>query len=320
MSRSGKTAKITVSVVIVSFNTREITLKCLQSLDREFALSRSLEAEIWVVDNASHDGSVEAIRSTFPDVHVLANADNAGFGAANNQAMRQAGGEFFLLINSDAFVHSGAIATLIAEASSDPQIAVVGPRLLNADGSLQPSCWRFPSPGRVWLENLGLSSLFAHDSRFGDYSGWTHDERREVDFVSGACFLIRREVWERSGGFDEAFKLYAEETDWQKRLRRDGWKIVFVPQAQVTHLGGASGAGKPSTRHFFFEGLDRYTRKHHGLAGVLGMRWGMIIGSFFRAILYTFLAFVPTHSAVARQKSRLHWWLLWRQSTHWRLP
>lgn len=307
-----------LAVVIISFNTQNITLDCLRTLFDELESTPEVEAEVWVVDNASRDGSVQAIERDFPAVNIIANAENRGFGTANNQAMQQARGEYFLLLNSDAFVHQGAIETLIAELEAHPEAAIAGPRLLNSDGSLQASCWRFPSPRQVWLENLGLTGLFSHESRFGDYYKWAHDARREVDFVSGACFLVRRAAWEQSGGFDENFALYAEETDWQKRLHNAGWKIVFTPNALVTHLGGASGGGNPATKRRFFEGLDRYTRKHHGVAGVLLMRAGMIFGSLARAVLWSALMFVPSRRSVAREKSRLHSWLLWRQATHWK--
>lgn len=307
-----------LSVIIVSYNTREITLECLRALFGELGSTPDLNAEVWVVDNASHDGSVAAIAREFPEVRVIANRENRGFGAANNQAMREASGDYFLLLNSDAFVHPGAVATLISELEKHPQIAVIGPRLLNRDGSLQPSCWRFPSPRQAWLENLGLVRWFSHTSQWGDYHRWPHDARLEVDYVSGACFLVRREAWQNSGGFDEAFPLYAEETDWQKRLRDTGWTIAFTPEAVVTHLGGASGQVNPQTRARVFEGLDRYTLKHHGRPGVLWLRAGMIVGGAARAMLWSGLAFVPARRPVARQKSRLHCWLLWRQATHWK--
>lgn len=308
---------ISLSVIIVSYNTRDITLECLRTLFTRLDAAPDIEAEVWVVDNASTDGSVEAIGEEFPTVHIIANRDNRGFGTANNQAMRRAGGEFFLLLNSDAFVHERAIETLIAQLQAAPGAAIAAPRLLNSDGSLQPSCWKFPSPQRVWLENLGICALFPPASSLGDYSKWPHDAQREVEFVSGACFLVRREVFESTGGFDETFHLYAEETDWQKRLQQAGWKILFIPTAQVTHLGGASG-GNMATQHKFFEGLDRYTRKHHGKAGVVLMRTGMIPGCFARLLIWSAMSLVPSRRPVARKKTRLHSWLLWRQATHWK--
>jgi GT2 family glycosyltransferase len=311
-------SKPQLSVIIVSYNTREVTLECLRTLYGELESTPRLRAHVWVVDNASRDDSVTAIEAEFPGVRVIANAENRGFGAANNQAMERAEGDYFLLLNSDAFVHAGAITALMEELENHPQVAVAGPRLLNRDGSLQPSCWRFPSPRQAWLENLGVVRWFSHTSQFGDYHRWPHDTRLEVDYVSGACFLVRRIAWEQSGGFDEAFPLYAEETDWQKRLRDTGWKIVFVPDAVVTHWGGASGHSKPQSRARVFDGLDRYTLKHHGKPGVLLLRAGMIIGSAVRAALWTAATLVPARRPVARQKSQLHCWLLWRQATHWK--
>ncbi len=304
-----------ISVIIVSYNTREITLECLRTLFNK--VGAGIEIEAWVVDNASNDGSVEAIEREFPAVQLIANRDNRGFGTANNQAMRQAKGDFFLLLNSDAFVHEGAVETLVTQLQAMPEVAIIAPRLLNSDGTLQPSCWKFPSPLRVWLENLGICTLFPHSSRLGDYSKWAHDTLREVDFVSGACFLVRREVFESTGGFDENFHLYAEETDWQKRLQQSGWKILLTPTAQVTHLGGASG-GNIATQRKFFDGLDRYTRKHYGRTGVVLMRTGMIPGCFARLLIWSLVGLIPSRRPVARERTRLHSWLIWRQATHWK--
>lgn len=312
--------KTRLAVIIISFNTREITLRCLRTLLEALQSTPAVAAEVWVVDNASHDGSVAAIESEFPDVHVIANTENHGFGKANNQAMKCSQAEYFLLLNSDAFIIGDAIGVLLSYLQTHPEAAIVGPQLLNADGTLQPSCWKFPSPSRVWLENLGLASLFPHTSSLGDYFKWKHDSVRDVDFVSGACFLVRREDYEKTRGFDEDFVLYAEETDWQKRLTKSGRKIAFTPLAQVTHLGGASGGGNPITRRKFFDGLDIYTRKHHGIGGVLRMRAGMIIGSAARAVLWTGVGVLPARRVAAREKVRLHLWLLLRQATHWKWP
>lgn len=312
--------KIRLAVIIVSFNTREITLRCLKTLFAALGSTPQVESEVWVVDNASHDGSVAATESEFPDVRVIANSENHGFGKANNQAMKSSDAEYFLLLNSDAFIIGDAIGVLLRYLQAHSEVAIVGPQLLNRDGTLQASCWKFPSPSRVWLENLGIASLFPHTSSFGDYFKWAHDSERDVDFVSGACFLIRREDYQKTGGFDEDFALYAEETDWQKRLTKRGRKIAFTPDAKVTHLGGASGGGTAITKRKFFDGLDIYTRKHHGVAGVLLMRAGMIIGSGARAILWTGLGILPSRRVAAREKLQLHWWLLLRQATHWKWP
>lgn len=211
----------TISVVIVSYQTRELTLKCLRTLFEDLQAS-GISHEVWVVDNASNDGSAAAIAREFPGVRLIASEKNLGFGKANNRAFAAARGEFLLLLNSDALVHRGAVAHLVEFLRAHPLVGLVGPRLLNKDGTLQVSCWKFPSPARVWREALGVARVFASHPRWGDYFRWAHDQTRSVDFVIGACFLVRRAIYERVGGFDEHFFLYAEETDWQKRIRAAG--------------------------------------------------------------------------------------------------
>jgi GT2 family glycosyltransferase len=306
-----------ISVIIVSYNTCDMTLKCLADL---YAELNTIRAEVFVVDNASADRSVEAIRTNFPDVHVIANTQNRGFGAANNQALKTARGEFLLLLNSDAFIKPGAIAALIGALRQDPKAGAVGPRLLNRDGSLQISCFRFPSPFRAWVENLWISTAFPHHPIIGDYRRWPHDAPRVVDWVIGACLLVRREVYEKVGGFDERFFMYAEETDWQRRIRDAGWTIVFTPAAQVIHLGGISGAGeKPRINRHFFQSLDYYERQHHGILGLILLRIAMIVGSFLRLGLWLAASIQPRRRVVAFGKLRHHARLLGRQLSCWSL-
>ncbi len=301
-----------LSVVIVSFNTRDTTLKCLRELQSDLA-QLSDEAEVFVVDNASHDGSPKAIRAEFPGVHLLESGTNEGFGPANNRAFDMARGEFFLLLNSDAFVHSGAIGTLV-DFLRDPQnerVGGVGPRLLNKDGTLQASCWKFPSPARAWLEALGVARVFSAHPKLGDYYRWSHDTRREVDFVIGACLLVRREVWEEVGGFDPEFFLYAEETDWQKRMLSHGWKIAFCPDALVTHLGGASGAADANkTSNLFWQGQERFISKHFGARGWLLFRGALFVGSLARGAALVALALHPKKRRPSRARLKFFGWQL----------
>lgn len=310
-----------VSVIIVSYNTRRMTLDCLRALYADLGgVSPEPQAEVWVVDNASTDGSADAVRAAFPDVRLIENPRNAGFGAANNLAIRRARGEFLLLLNSDAFLHPGALGALRGYLQAHPRAGVVGPRLLNRDGSLQPSCYRFPSPLRAWLENLWVSSIVPHHHALGDYRRWAHDSERSVDWVIGACLLVRAAACEQAGVFDEGFFMYQEETDWQRRLRGAGWDIAFTPAAQVTHWGGASGASEEAkiSAHFF-DSLDRYARKHHGLPGLISLRLAMVAGSALRTLLWAGVALaVPRRRAAARAKTRLQAWLFFRQATHWR--
>ena len=305
-----------VSAIIISYNTRRMTLDCLAALFADLGA----DADVWVVDNASQDNSADAIRAAFPQVHLIENPDNAGFGAANNLALQRASGEFLLLLNSDAFVQPGAVAALVRCLASHPKAGIAAPRLLNRDGSLQRSCYRFPSPGRAWLENLGLSGLLARHPVAGDYSRWAHDSERSVEWAIGACLLVRRKAYMEAGGFDEAFFMYQEETDWQRRVRDGGWDIVFTPSASVVHLGGASGASEQAriNRHFF-DSLDYYIRKHHGLAGLISLRLAMVVGAAARTLVWGGVAAaLPRRRAAAGAKTRLQAWLCVRQATQWR--
>lgn len=288
-----------LSAVIVSYNTRELTLRCVRELG-EHLEKESLNAEIWVVDNASRDGSAAAVEREFPGVKLIASEQNLGFGPANNRTFERASGEFLLLLNSDAFVHAGALSTLV-EFLNDPanaHVGAVGPQLRNADGSLQRSCWKFPSPLRSWMESLGVARALGTHPQWGDYYRWAHDETRRVDFVIGACLLVRRAVYDQIGGFDPAFFLYAEETDWQKRMHAAHWEIAFTPAAQVTHLGGASGAGeKARVSALFWQGQERYILKHFGPIGWLLMRAAAIVGVTLRAAASLGLALRPSRRA-----------------------
>jgi GT2 family glycosyltransferase len=301
-----ETEEILVSAIVISFNTREMTLECLKALE---ATLEGVNSEIIVVDNASTDESVEAIRDNFPRVQIIAQETNAGFGAANNEAMRVAKGRFFLLLNSDAFPERMAVPALLAFMNENPRAGAVGPRLLNGDGSLQISCHPFPSPLFAWMENLWLTR---------GYRGWAHDRVRRVDFLIGACLLVRRETYEEVGGFDETFFMYSEEADWERRMRDAGWERVFVPTARVTHLGGASGAAEEARiRRHFFESLDHYERKHHGLAGLISFRAAMAAGCALRTVIWAAVSLAPGRRAAALAKARKHSQLCLRQAFHW---
>ncbi len=309
-------APIDISAVLVSYNTRKMTLRSLAAVRADLA-GRS--ADVWLVDNASVDGTAAAVAERFPDVHVVPLDRNVGFGAGNNAALGRATGRYLLLVNTDAFPAPGATAAMAAYLDAHPAVGVVGPKLVNADGSLQPSCWRFPSPARAWLEATWVAGLFGVDHPAGDYRRWPHDAERSVDWVIGACLMVRRLVVEQVGGFDEAFFMYAEETDWQRRIRDAGWDVVLLPTAVVTHLGGASGtADQPGTRRAFFDSQDRYLRKHHGRTGLAAARAASVAGLAARLVAWSgFLVARPGRRRQTWGKLRFAGWLLVRQATHW---
>ena len=301
-----------ISAVVVSYNTKELTLDCLRVMGESLA---GFSSEIFVVDNASTDGSAQAVQQSYPDVQVIASLANRGFGAANNLAFAKAQGEFLLLLNSDAFPRPNAVATLVDFLDTHPEVGVIGPKLLNPDGSLQQSCFRFTTPLQAWLENLWISRWLSVNSSLGDYQGWDYSAERAVDFCIGACLLVRREVYARVGGFDEQFFMYQEEADWQRRITAGGWRVMFTPKAEVMHIAGASGKNEPVLiNNHFFESLDKYLLKHHGLVGFLLLRAAMLVGSLIRGIGWSVVALWPARRQHAGKRALHHARLLSRQS------
>lgn len=226
-----------LSVIIVNWNTRELLAQCLASV---YAYPPDGEFDVWVVDNASSDGSAAMVRERFPQVHLIENTENVGFARANNQAIRASAGRYVLLLNSDAFVRPGALGSLLAFMEVQPDAGAVGPRLLDVDGVLQPSthpmttCWR---EGWHLLHLDALRRLSVYDMH-----AWPTDQARRVDVVSGACMALRRDALAEVGLLNEDFFMYAEEVDICHRLARAGWHAYWLPQAEVVHLGGASTA------------------------------------------------------------------------------
>jgi GT2 family glycosyltransferase len=290
-----------------------MTLECLAKLQASLG---DLEAEVFVVDNGSQDGSATAIRTAFPQVRLIENAVNLGFGPANNQAIRLASGKYILLLNSDAFPKPGAIANLVAYLDDHADTAVVGPRLLNRDGSLQKSCYPFPSPFRATCDYLMLTAIWPDSSLVGDFRNWPHDRERVVDFVIGACMLVRRSAIDQVGLFDEEFFFYGEETDWCRRFNKAGWKVAFSPGGEVYHLNGASGATQPD-RVFseFRRAQERFMRKHHGTAGLVLFHAVVLIGSALRIGAFGVLALV----APGKRSARLALVGKWRRILLWTL-
>lgn len=227
-----------LGVAVVSFNTRELLQRCLRSI------VAARPCELVVVDNGSTDGSVELVRDEFPGVRLIVNERNVGYGAAANQALASAGASAVLLLNSDTVLAPTALSALEAYLAAHPRAAVVGPRLANADGSLQRSTYPFPSAGDALLGESGLHLLVRRVPVLRErvLRTWRHDDARPVPWVLGAALAIRREPFEAVGGFDEAYFMYGEEVDLCRRLREAGFETHFAPVTTVLHLGGASTA------------------------------------------------------------------------------
>jgi GT2 family glycosyltransferase len=272
-----------VSVVIVSYESRELLARCLAALVADGARTATVEAI--VVDQASQDGTAAWLAAEHADVRLVALPENVGFGAGNNRGAEVASGRWLLLLNSDAFVRPGAIDELVRFAESRPADAV-GPRLLWPDGRLQRSCRRFPTVFRLATEYLYLRKL-APRSRIlnGFYFGeFEHDEPRRVDWVTGACLLIRRELFDRLGGFDEAFFLYSEEVDLLYRARELGAETWYDPAAEVVHVwGGTAGRSSALTLEEQARSHVRYLVKHASRGTAQRARAVLLAGLVLRA-------------------------------------
>lgn len=228
-----------VSLCIVTWNCRDLVLDCLTSLERG---NEGVSYETIVVDNASEDGTVEAIRARFPAVTVVARETNVGFAAGNNEAMRLARGEYIFLLNPDTVLPEGALVELLELADAQPRAGAIGPKLLNPDGSLQYSCRRFPRPWAALFRNTLFGKLFPREPWTREYvmADWDHDELRDVDWVSGAAMLLRRAAVAEVGGLDEGFFWGSEDVDYCLRLQKAGWRVLYTPTPAIVHVIGGS--------------------------------------------------------------------------------
>lgn len=272
MSPHSSSALFDLSLIIVSFNTREVLRESLQSVKKE---QGDLSIEIFVVDNHSRDGSVDMVHAEFPDVQIIASEINLGFGAANNLALTRARGRYVVLLNSDAFLCPNSLALAVQHMDSDPQAGLAGGRLVGRDFSLQPSARMFPSILTDLLVLTGLAHQFPKSRFFGRFDRTWADplQPAEVDWVPGAFSIIRTEALDKVGLFDPDFFLYSEEVDLCLRIQRAGYKIMYWPDIVVIHIGGESSR-QIKTLEMSSTGAQLirwrmrstllYYRKHHG--------------------------------------------------------
>ncbi len=260
-----------LGIVIVNWNTRDLLRNCLRSL----AHATGVSYQIVVVDNASDDGSAEMVRREFPHVTLIANDENRGYPAANNQGLRLLGFErdgpddaprYALALNPDTVVPPGALHEMVAYMDADPRIGAAGPKLVLLDGSLDLACRRsFPTPEISFYRMVGLSKLFPHSRRFGRYN-LTYldpDVETEVDSVVGAFMIVRREAIQRVGLFDEAFFMYGEDLDWAYRIKQAGWTVMYNPRVTVTHVKRAASRQSRRAQREFYRAMLIFYRKHY---------------------------------------------------------
>ncbi len=261
---------IDVAVIIVSWNVREYVADCLRSVCAELTRSQ-LTGEIFVVDNASTDGTVSLVRDLFPQVQVIANDQNKGFAGANNQGMRAAAEHqprYYFLLNPDTFVRPGAIKELIATMDKRPNAGVAGARLIYGDGRFQHSAFYFPGLSQLMFDLMPMPSRLYESRLNGRYPRRLYQARRSpfrVDHPLGATMMVRADVAESTQGFDESFHMYCEEIDWSWRVREAGWEIYAVPAAEVIHYGGESTRQVPADSVVnLWRSRARLYRMHHG--------------------------------------------------------
>ncbi len=229
-----------VTVIIVSYNTRDLTVKAVETLLEN---AGDVTMRVVVFDNASADGSAEAVAARFPGVEVIAHPENIGFGRANNLVAETATTEWLLLLNPDTETHPRAVENLLAFAKAHPEAGITGGRTVFPDGSLNPSsCWRRMTPWGLFCNAAGLSRLFPHSEVFNPeaFGGWKRDTVRQVDIVVGCFLMIPTRLWRELGGFDRRYFMYGEEADLCLRAREKGYRPMVTPEAQIMHLVGAS--------------------------------------------------------------------------------
>ncbi len=299
-----------LSIIIVNWNTRNLLIQCLNSI---YQTVRTVEMEVWVVDNGSKDGSGAAAAERFPETKFVQNKMNFGFARANNQVLNMAAGRYLLLLNPDTEVSKGAVEKLISFMDTHPEAGGAGVQLINSDGSKQNSIANFPSLASELLNKNLLRWLFP--KRFPGKER-NYSEPIEVDSVIGACMMVRREALDQVGFLDEDYFLFLEETDWCYRMKRAGWKIYHVPQAEVYHFQGKSAeTERKRAKVEYYRSRYHFFRKNRGnlqwvilLVGLL-IRLGFEMLSVATASLVTLFAIKGWRKKLAIY-SYLFWWHL----------
>lgn len=307
---------LTLSILMVNWNTREMTLACLRSV---FAETRATDFEVVLVDNGSADGSADAIRAEFPQVRLLAEAVNHGFGQGNNIAAAAARGSHLLLLNTDTVVLDGAIDRLMAFARRTPEAGIWGGRTVFGDGRPNPSyAWGRITPWSAFCLATGLTALAPGNRLFNPegVARWGGDRERPVDIVSGCFFLIRADLWHALGGFDRTFFMYGEEADLCARARARGARPRVTPDATIVHYGGGSAVKRTDTLVYLSGARIGLARRHlPPLAGAFAS--GMILfAAWWRARLYGLAARLA--GGERRRAAAAQWRELWSRRGEWR--
>ncbi|HSM54690.1 MAG TPA: glycosyltransferase family 2 protein [Candidatus Sulfomarinibacteraceae bacterium] len=297
---------VDLSIIIVSWNVRQLLRHCLQSI----AANRGdLRLQVIVVDSASADGTPDMVREQFSWVHLIACEDNVGFPRGNNIGLKEARGRYILLLNPDTRVLGNALTAMTHYLQAHPAVGVVGPQLLYADGEIQSSRRRFPTLltaffESTWLEPWAPRSVLNY-YRVGELGA---DFIQDVDWVMGAALMTRQEIVQQVGPLDEAYFMYSEELDWCRRIRQAGWRVVYLPSAQVIHYEGKSSEQAVTARHINFQRAKlRYYRKYHGRLICTLLRLYLLLNYIWQLGLEAVKYLLGHRRALRRQRVRAYW-------------
>lgn len=303
-------AKPAVSIIIVNYNTRDLTLACIESVFRETTIS----FQLIVLDNNSSDGSFDAIADRFPSVQLIRSDQNNGFAKGNNIAAVHATAELILLLNPDTLILENAIDKLVDFSQQSPSNRIWGGRTVFPDGSLNPtSCWRKTTLWSLVTQATGLSSLFRNSAVFNPeaYGGWKRDRIREVDVITGCFLLVQRSLWSSLGGFDETFFMYGEEVDLCLRAKIYNASPILYPDACIIHYGGASERSHPDKGVRIMRAKVRLIYKHTSrprryISILLLASWPLSRSFASRAVAF-----------VSKQEPRVDWAQIWQRRNEW---
>jgi GT2 family glycosyltransferase len=287
MSMNRQESNPILSIIIVTWNGKKYALECIESLHQN---ESAVSAEIIVVDNGSSDGTPAAIRHRFPSVKVIENHSNLGFAKANNIGMAWSRGQYVCLVNSDVVVPAGCLEKMIEFMEANPDVGVLGPKMLSPGGGIGASVMRFPTIWNTFCSALALHRIAPHSPVLGGFemAGYPYNTIDDVEVLTGWFWMVPRVALQEVGGLDERFFMYGEDIDWCKRFRQADWRAVFFPKAEALHYGAAS-SGEAPTR--FYVEMRRanlqYFQKHHGQIGALGYRLAIAIHELVRLGAYS---------------------------------
>ena len=295
-----------LSILVVSYNTRDLLLRCLRSV---YSSLRGLSYELIVVDNASADESADSVAREFPGVRLIRNSENRGFARANNQAMELSRGQYVLLLNSDAELMEKTANEMVSFLDEHPAAAIAGAQLLNPDGTLQGSYAGFPT---LWSELMLATKLSAllPSASCPRHTPPGSFVAREVDWVSGACMMVRRSAIEAVGALDEEYFMYTEETDWCFRMRKTGWRVYHLPEAKAIHWSGKSSDRVPEEkRSRLYRSKLLFMKKHRGVLAAESYRLALYLASVAKLAGWTLAGLGPSKSGRRRARQNVRSYL-----------